>query len=96
MLLESIPALRQPGRYDALAKASCLQKDLRRLPEMSQGDVIAWLKRHPGWHQTSAVVLGMSQGYKGVQRSLSKATTCGDIESRKDGFRKEWRAPSDE
>lgn len=57
---------------------------------MTQADVIAWLKAHPGWHRTDAVVKGMNQGYKGVRSSLAKAAMWRDIESRRDGFRKEW------
>lgn len=59
---------------------------------MSQGDVIAWLRHHPGWRKTSEVIVGLGQGYKGVQLGLSKAAMWGDIESRKDGLGKEWRA----
>ncbi len=57
---------------------------------MTQGDVIAWLKAHPGWHRTADIVEGLNQGYKGVRSCLAKAASWRDIESRRSGFRKEW------
>ncbi len=50
---------------------------------MSQDDIIAWLRKHPGWHLTADVVSGLGHGYTGVRQSLAKASAWRDIESRK-------------
>ncbi len=60
---------------------------------MSQAGVIEWLAAHPGWHYAAEVVQDTGQCRKTVQVSLFKAKSWGDIEGKKDGFRKLWRAP---
>jgi len=58
---------------------------------MGQREVIAWLDENPGWHTTAEVVASMGQCYKAVQSALSLAAGWGDIDSKRDGFRKLWR-----
>ena len=59
---------------------------------MSQKDVCDWLAANLGWHPTAEVVSALNQGYTVVRNALALASIWRDIESRKAGFRKEWRA----
>jgi len=49
---------------------------------MSQGDMIAWLRAHPGWHTWREMAESMGFAKRGAGKSLSVLVDIGEVERR--------------